>query len=56
MWMCVCGRGEIEESARGYFQLRPFSYLMVFIGAKGQRWCVYVRFLTPRGGSRRPAG
>lgn len=27
--------GEEEESASGYFQLCPYSYLMVFIEAKG---------------------
>ena len=47
----VCVRvvgGKKEQSASGYFQLCPYSYLMVFIGAKGQWWCVYVRFLTWR--------
>lgn len=30
--VCMCARVK-EESASGYFQLCPYSYLMVFIGA-----------------------
>lgn len=40
--------GKKEESASGYFQLCPYSYLIVFIGGKGQWWCVNVHFLTLR--------
>lgn len=44
MRVWVGGGGDKEESASGYFQLCPFSYLMVFIGAKGQQCCVLCAF------------
>lgn len=56
---CVCvsvggGEGDGEESGSGYFQLCPFSYLMVFIGAKGQRCCVLCAFPNVAGRNLAP--
>lgn len=34
-YVCMWVGGKEEERTSGYFQLRPYSYLMVFIGAKG---------------------
>lgn len=49
----VCKEVWVGEGQRasGYFQLCPFSYLMVFIRVKGQRGCIYVLFLMLSGTS-----
>lgn len=54
--VCVCVRlKEEEESTTGYFQLCPYSYLMLLVGTK-RSVCICTRMRPSAGGASKSGG